>query len=43
MTSYQGGKQRIGKHIAKVIKQIEKDLGHKNLNYFEPFVGSVVY
>lgn len=42
MTSYQGGKKRIGKRIYKVISDIENMiLGDDNekLPYFEPFVG----
>ena len=40
MTTYQGGKKRIGKRIYQVIKLIENDLypGEK-LDYFEPFIG----
>jgi site-specific DNA-adenine methylase len=40
MTSYQGGKKRIGKRIYKVIRTIEGQLfGDEKLPYFEPFVG----
>jgi site-specific DNA-adenine methylase len=40
MTSYQGGKKRIGKRIYRVISEIEKILSpDKKLPYFEPFVG----
>ena len=42
MTSYQGGKKRLGKKIYAVIKLIEDDLLDENEElppYFEPFVG----
>ncbi len=40
MTTYQGGKKRIGKKIYEVIKLIENDLyPDEKLNYFEPFIG----
>ena len=40
MTSYQGGKKKIGKRIYKVISLIEKDIAPNVIhNYFEPFVG----
>jgi site-specific DNA-adenine methylase len=40
MTSYQGGKKRIGKQIYQVISEVEKILSPgKKLPYFEPFVG----
>ena len=39
MTTYQGGKKRLGKRISTVIKLIETDLYDKELDYFEPFVG----
>lgn len=39
MTAYQGGKKKIGKQIATILKQVEKDLGYNNLDYFEPFCG----
>lgn len=39
MTTYQGGKKRIGKRISKVIKRIEKELINDRFPYFEPFCG----
>ena len=40
MTTYQGGKKRIGKKIYEVIKLIELDVfKDMKLPYFEPFVG----
>jgi DNA adenine methylase len=40
MTSYQGGKKRIGKRIYTVITELEQILtGENKLPYFEPFVG----
>jgi DNA adenine methylase len=40
MTSYQGGKKRIGKRIHAVISELERVLtGENSLPYFEPFVG----
>jgi|688.fasta_scaffold315640_2 site-specific DNA-adenine methylase len=40
MTSYQGGKKRIGKRIYAVIRSLEQQLvGDDKLPYFEPFVG----
>jgi DNA adenine methylase len=40
MTSYQGGKKRIGKRIHAVISELEWVLtGGNSLPYFEPFVG----
>lgn len=39
MTTYQGGKKRIGKRIYRVIKMIENDLSETKQNYFEPFCG----
>jgi site-specific DNA-adenine methylase len=39
MTTYQGGKKRIGKRIHDIIILLENDLSDENLNYFEPFVG----
>jgi DNA adenine methylase len=40
MTSYQGGKKRIGKRIHAVIVELERILtGGNALPYFEPFVG----
>lgn len=40
MTSYQGGKKRIGKRIHAVIAELERMLtGENALAYFEPFVG----
>jgi DNA adenine methylase len=40
MTTYQGGKKRLGKRIASVCKAVEFDiLNHNNSPYFEPFVG----
>lgn len=38
MTTYQGGKKRIGKRIHDVIVEVENDL-ELNLDYLEPFVG----
>src|ERR1700677_5110033 len=40
MTTYQGGKKRIGKRIYEVISAVEEELipGEK-LPYFEPFCG----
>lgn len=39
MTSYQGGKGRIGKRIYRVLSLIEEDLSNEILPYFEPFLG----
>ena len=39
MTTYQGGKKRLGKRISYVIKLVENDLYNERLDYFEPFVG----
>lgn len=39
MTTYQGGKKRLGKKIYQVICLIESDLCDTPLPYFEPFVG----
>jgi DNA adenine methylase len=39
MTTYQGGKQRIGKKIHDIIQLVENNLSSKKLSYFEPFVG----
>ena len=39
MTTYQGGKKRLGKKIYEVITQIETKLTSEKLPYFEPFVG----
>lgn len=39
MTAYQGGKGRIGKRIAKVIKRVEDELIESPMDYFEPFCG----
>jgi len=40
MTSYQGGKKRIGKRIHAAISELERSLtGENSLPYFEPFVG----
>ena len=39
MTSYQGGKKRLGKKIYKQISEIEKIFTDEKLDYFEPFVG----
>jgi DNA adenine methylase len=39
MASYQGGKQKIGKHIHSMLIRVEEALGKNNLDYFEPFVG----
>lgn len=40
MTSYQGGKGRLGKRIYQVLKLLEADLSDKTeLPYFEPFIG----
>ena len=40
MTTYQGGKKRLGKRIANVILEIEKTMSDSEaLPYFEPFVG----
>lgn len=39
MTSYQGGKQRLGKKIYQVIRDIENQLSTNPLPYLEPFVG----
>jgi len=40
MTTYQGGKKRIGKRIAKVIKRVENSLIENDiLPYLEPFCG----
>lgn len=40
MTTYQGGKKRLGKSIYEIINQLELDLtGSNDLPYFEPFVG----
>lgn len=41
MTTYQGGKKRLGKKIAQVIKNycLEANLQVNNMPYFEPFVG----
>lgn len=39
MTSYQGGKQRLGKKIYNIIKDIERQVSDEPLPYLEPFVG----
>lgn len=39
MTTYQGGKKRIGKRIHKAILLLETDLYKEPNPYFEPFVG----
>lgn len=39
MTSYQGGKQRLGKQIYQAICAIENDLIGERLPYLEPFCG----
>ena len=40
MTTYQGGKKRLGEKISIIIRQIEEKItGGKQLPYFEPFVG----
>jgi len=40
MTTYQGGKKRIGKKIYQVISLIEKEIyPNEKLPYFEPFIG----
>lgn len=39
MTSYQGGKQRLGKKIYNVMKDWEKKLCKDTLPYLEPFCG----
>lgn len=39
MTTYQGGKKRIGRRIYQTILLIEKELGEFNMPYFEPFCG----
>lgn len=39
MTTYQGGKKRIGRRIHDVIVLLENDLYDNPLPYFEPFVG----
>lgn len=39
MTTYQGGKKRLGKRISHIIKLVENDLYNEKLDYFEPFVG----
>ena len=40
MTTYQGGKKRLGKKIFEVISNIEEKITNENLlPYFEPFVG----
>jgi len=40
MTTYQGGKKRIGKRIYQVIDMIEENLYQDvKLPYFEPFIG----
>jgi len=40
MVRYQGGKHRIGRDIAAVIKKIEKGMGLENTPYYEPMVGA---
>lgn len=39
MTTYQGGKSKIGKDLYNVISEVEKLCGVHNLTYFEPFCG----
>lgn len=39
MCRYMGGKGKIGKHIAKKIKEIEDKIPIETESYFEPFVG----
>lgn len=39
MTAYHGGKQKIGKNIAKIISEISKDSEIKIEGYCEPFCG----
>jgi site-specific DNA-adenine methylase len=40
MTTYQGGKKRLGEKISQSIRQIEEQItSGKTLPYFEPFVG----
>jgi site-specific DNA-adenine methylase len=39
MTSYGGGKARLGKEIYKVIKEIEDEKEWESESYFEPFCG----
>ena len=39
MTSYQGGKKKIGKQIYKIILDIESKLSDTPLPYIEPFCG----
>ena len=39
MTAYQGGKKKIGKQLSIVLKQVEKDHGKEDMDYFEPFCG----
>ena len=41
MTTYQGGKKRLGKHIYKVIKEVENQLCDEKIPYFEPFCGMI--
>lgn len=39
MCRYMGGKGKIGKHIAKRIKEIEEKIPIETETYFEPFIG----
>jgi DNA adenine methylase len=39
MTTYQGGKKRIGKRIANVMKRVEDELIDHPMPYLEPFCG----
>ena len=41
MTTYQGGKKRLGKQIYKVIKEVENQLCDEKIPYFEPFCGMI--
>lgn len=40
MVKYQGGKHRIGREIASVIKRIEAEMGLENTPYYEPMMGA---
>ena len=39
MTTYGGGKARIGKQIYEVIKELQEETGYDNTTYLEPFCG----